>query len=113
MSSIDINLGVEVDRALEACPACKAPLNAATFEKGRGQDFGPGDLTVCVHCITILKIGEQLELVVASGDDLAALSIEDKLRVIRTQRLIKGMKASAAFANLTVEKLMQEGGPRS
>jgi hypothetical protein len=44
-----------------SCPQCSAILNAATpLEccKGEQSPPRPGDITVCVYCSTLLKIGE-------------------------------------------------------
>ena len=72
----------------QLCPACGHHLNAAArhFDGSRPK---PGDLTVCIACITVLEIGPDFQLGVASDATLASLDPEARAELAEAMRLLR------------------------
>lgn len=60
-----------------ACPHCKQKLDAASGLQGDKDIPGPGDLSICLYCGTILEYEEGFFLHVATDERLSALNMED------------------------------------
>lgn len=48
---------------LDHCPECRTPLNAAGVPGEKNAPMPrPGDVTVCLHCASLLEYGRRLRL---------------------------------------------------
>ena len=59
------------------CPQCGSHLNAASDVEGCNATPVPGDVSICLHCATVLIFNAQLSLRPAELDDLVSLSPEE------------------------------------
>lgn len=75
------------------CPACGHRTNAL----GRLPDDArpkPGDLSVCIECLSVSEIGEDFRMTIATPDRLAGLAPEEAAEVRQTQALLAAARAA-------------------
>jgi len=60
----------------DTCPACGYTLDAATGVQGN-EIPGPGDISICINCASVLEFGPTLKLKLFSELELKKLSKEE------------------------------------
>lgn len=58
------------------CPHCGEVLSGSKCLDNEGQDPDPGVITVCVHCASVLKYTEDMDLVQVTDQELDQLEPE-------------------------------------
>jgi hypothetical protein len=63
------------------CPVCGASLDAATDFKPESQGPSIGDISICIHCTTILKFDENMHTKLVTQEEFEAFpdSVKDNL----------------------------------
>jgi hypothetical protein len=79
-----------------ACPDCKYRITAHTQVSGRVKRRGPmaNDVVVCPGCAAFLWYTEDLSLRVMTLDEVAKLSDDNRIAMIRMRKVVKEMRAT-------------------
>lgn len=72
----------------DTCPTCRKTLNAVTSIADKNYKPNPGDLTVCVYCLDLLKYEEDMELSSFPLLLFEMLDRETKEKIIQTQIVV-------------------------
>lgn len=73
-----------------SCPVCGNECNAATWQAGPSRKSPePGDITVCVECVSVLKFGPEMQLQGVSNDEVRAMAAIDRAELHRVQSQVR------------------------
>lgn len=71
------------------CPSCCKLNDGASNIEDPALVPGPGDLSVCIHCATILQFDEKLKSQVLTAEELFELEDDVRLEVMQMHRNVK------------------------
>jgi len=58
-----------------SCPYCKEVMDGASTMMGGVPK--PGDISVCIHCASLLQFDQDIRLVIVTHDEWEAIKAED------------------------------------
>lgn len=76
------------------CPVCNTYLDAAANSDGSGSIPSPGDLSICIECLSYLRYQEDLSLKLLTDDELIALSSEELYSITQARNYFQRVKAN-------------------
>ena len=77
------------------CPVCNHDTDAAFIADPDYHDVtkpSPGDLTVCLYCVSFLAFDKNLMLFELTEADIESLSHDDRRLLVKVRRTIKRMR---------------------
>lgn len=73
------------------CPHCGGILSGAASFEGHAPE--PGDFSVCIYCTSVLVFQPNLQVRLATNEDMKSFSPEEQASLIKYQNAVKILNA--------------------
>jgi hypothetical protein len=73
------------------CPYCEHKFNGALSPEGATPS--PGDFSICRECVSILRFGDNMELLAVTADEISALKTQAPEFIEQLERMQKAVRA--------------------
>jgi hypothetical protein len=72
----------------KTCPKCNEPLTGASTVFGEQVDPTPGDVSICIHCLTLLTYNDDLTSRVLEIVEFLGLPDDTRLELTRALKAL-------------------------